>query len=66
LWAIERDVLPTSNNPEPDFDEQKQLLDDVIDKGKVRAWLVQRLVEHALGIMKQEELENAQSSLSKI
>jgi len=59
-------VSPTSNNSDPDFDEQKQLLAEVIDKRRVRTWLVQRLVEEKLGIMKQEVLENDQSSLPQI
>ena len=44
----------TSKNISPhDHDEQRRLLATVIDPARVRAWLIQRIVEHALEIVPQ-------------
>jgi hypothetical protein len=51
-------VSHTSDNVASNVDDQRQMFEEVMDVAKVRSWLVQRLVEEALELVKLEETED--------
>lgn len=64
FWAKERDVEIKSDNFNEADSEQRRLLSSVMDVDRVRAWLIQRIAEHALEIVRQEEQTDGNAEIN--
>ena len=54
----------SDNSDRPLDDKQRAVITAVIDRERVREWLIQRIAEHALEIVRQEKQANVHAEIS--